>query len=159
MDGVICNFNKRFQELQSDLPDHQKFRDAVLKHNIFEDLEFMPDAQELLNHVSRLQGVTIEILTSVGTYDPHRGQVAKMQKMNWLDKKNIPYRSNFVRSKPEKSQFATPTSILIDDSIGCITPFNEKGGHGILHTSASETNRILDSTLLQIRTLEALHNA
>ncbi len=157
MDGVLANFDKRFKELQSDLPDHQKFRDAVMKHKIFEDLEFMPDTQQLLNHVSRLHNVHIEILTSVGTFDPQRGQEAKMQKLNWLEKKNIPYRANFVRTKTEKAQYATPSSILIDDSIGCITPFNEKGGHGILHTNATDTNRILDSILLKLRAVEALN--
>ena len=158
MDGVLANFNKKFQAIKSHHPDHIKFRDAVMIHRIFEDLEFMPDTQELLNHVSKLKGVHIEILTSMGTYDTQRGFEAKAQKMHWLNKHNIPYKANFVRTKTEKAQFANSTSILIDDSVGCISPYIAAGGHGILHTNSSETISILDSTISHILALGALRS-
>ena len=158
MDGVLANFEKRFKEIKSHHPDHIKFRDAVMLHRIFEDLEFMPDTQELLNHVSKLNKVNIEILTSMGTFDTHRGFEAKSQKIHWLNKHNIPYKANFVRTKTEKARYATPTSILIDDSIGCITPFNIAGGHGILHTKSSETIDILDNITSHIFALRALRS-
>jgi len=155
MDGVLADFNKEYIKLDPNKTDRKRFRSAVMDEKIFEKLDFMPDTAELLNHVSRLDGITIEILTSMGTHDPFQASAAKYQKLNWLQAKNIPYKANFVHSKIEKAAYATPTSILIDDSIGCITPFNEKGGHGILHTSASETNKILDSILLQLKALHA----
>ena len=158
MDGVLANFNKKFLAIESQLPDHQKFRDAVMIHHIFEDLDFMPDTQQLLNHVSRLHDVHIEILTSMGTFDPIRGNEAKRQKMLWLNKHNIPYKPNFVRTKTEKAQYAHDHAILIDDSIGCISPFIEKMGHGILHVNATDSIRMLDSTILQIRALDALRS-
>ena len=56
MDGVLANFDKKFQELKTlyehDEEDHVRFRDAVMKYKIFEDLEYMPDTNVLLNHVS-----------------------------------------------------------------------------------------------------------
>lgn len=156
MDGVLCNFDKAYRQYDPQKEDRKKFRSAVMEYKIFEDLEFMPDARELLNHVSKLQGMTIEILTSMGTHDVQQGNEAKYQKLKWLNDKNIPYKANFVRSKEEKAQYATPESILIDDSIGCITPFNAKNGHGILHKSAKETIGILNSTILQIRAIAAL---
>lgn len=155
MDGVLADFHKEYTKYDPLKADRKKFRDAVLNHNIFEKLDFMPDTQELLNHVSRLNGVTIEILTSMGTHEPFQANAAKIQKLNWLDYKNIPYRANFVHSKAEKAKYATPRSILIDDSAGCISPFIEAGGHGILHVNASNTIRILDSTLLQLRSIDA----
>ena len=79
-----------------------------------------------------------------------------MQKLKWLNEKNIPWKANFTRNKEEKAQYASPTSILIDDSSGCIGPFIAAGGHGILHSHSSETIRILDSTILQIHVLAAL---
>ena len=130
----------------------------MLFRSIFEDLEFMPDAQQLLNHVSRMNGINIEILTSMGTPDRTRSEAARSQKTKWLDKWNIPYKANFVHSKPEKAKFANDHAILIDDSIGCITPFIEKLGHGILHVNATDSIRILDSTILQIRALDALNH-
>jgi len=153
MDGVLADFNKEYLKHDPQKADRKRFRSAVIDDKIFEKLDFMPDTEELLNHVSKLHDVKIEILTSMGTHDPFQGNAAKEQKLTWLEKHNIPYRANFVRSKSEKAQYATPTSILIDDSPGCIGPFIEKGGHGILHHKASETIRILDSTILQIRSL------
>ena len=151
MDGVLADFNKEYTKFDPNKEDRKKFRSAVLDHNIFEKLDFMSDTQELLNHVSRLHGITIEILTSMGTHDLQQGNEARRQKQLWLDKWNIPYKANFVRAKPEKAKFATDHSILIDDSVGCISPFIAAGGHGILHSHASETIRILDSLILQIR--------
>jgi beta-phosphoglucomutase-like phosphatase (HAD superfamily) len=156
MDGVLADFHKEYDKLDPKREDRKRFRAAVLEDRIFEKLDFMPDAQELLNHVSKLNGVRIEILTSMGTHDPIQGDAAKMQKLKWLNAKNIPYKANFTRNKEEKAQYANATSILIDDSIGCITPFIAAGGHGILHTNSTNSISVLDSTILQIHTLAAL---
>ena len=156
MDGVIADFNKEYIKLDPNKTDRKRFRSAVIEDKIFEKLDFMPDAAELLNHVSRLNGINIEILTSMGTHDPFQGNAAKMQKLNWLKAKNIPYKANFVREKKEKAQYATPTSILIDDSSGCVIPFHAAGGYGILHINAADTIRTLDNTILQINSLQAL---
>jgi len=150
MDGVLCDFQTAYTKLRTGAADNTKrFKAAVIDHKIFENLEFMPDAKELLAHVRTLP-VHIEILTSVGTFDPFQGEETKKQKRLWLSKHNIMYKPNFVRSKPEKAEYATPTSILVDDSIGCIEPFIAKGGHGILHTAAKKTNSNLDSLILQL---------
>jgi hypothetical protein len=158
MDGVLCNFDKAYRALpdvQEGEFDRKKFRTAVIDYKIFEDLEMMPDAQELLNHVVKLN-VKIEMLTSLGTHDPFQGNQAKYQKMKWLKDHNIPYKANFVRSKPEKAEYATPTSILIDDSIDCVKPFEFADGHAILHTAAKKTIAELDNLILQITALSTL---
>jgi 5'(3')-deoxyribonucleotidase len=150
MDGVLADFNKEYVKYDPLKEDRKKFRSAVIEHRIFEKLDFMPDTQVLLNHVSRLNGVRIEILTSMGTHETVQANEAKRQKQRWLDKHNIPYKANFVHSKVEKAEYATPTSILIDDSVGCIDPFNAKGGWGILHQFAVNTNHTLDNVILRI---------
>jgi len=71
----------------------------------------------------------------------------------WLKKHGITYHPNFVNSKIEKAKYASWSSILIDDSVGCISPFIEAGGHGILHTNASNSIRMLDSILLQLKAI------
>jgi phosphoglycolate phosphatase-like HAD superfamily hydrolase len=156
MDGVLCNFDKAYRKLDPEKADRKKFREAVFTYKIFEDLEFMPDTTELMNYVSKLEGITIEILTSMGTFDAEQGNAARYQKMRWLDSKNIPYKANFVRCKEEKAKFAHDRAILVDDSIGCITPFNAKGGHGILHTKSSDTIQQIHDTIRGIRGLSAL---
>ena len=156
MDGVLCNFDKAYRAFNPQKEDRKKFQSAVLDYRIFEDLEFMPDTQELLNFVSKLDNINIEILTSMGTFDIQQGESAKCQKIYWLNKHNIPYKPNFVRCKEEKAQYATETSILVDDSIGCITPFNAKGGHGIIHTRSSDTIQQIHDTIRGIHGLNAL---
>ena len=156
MDGVLCNFDKAYRVYDPEKSDRKRFRQAVLDYHIFEDLEFMPDAQELLNHVCKLDDIQLEILTSMGTFDVVQGNAAKYQKMKWLDKHNIPYKANFVRNKEEKAKYATPTSILVDDSIGCIKPFNVAGGHGILHLKSVDTIPQINNVIRGIRGLNAL---
>ena len=158
MDGVVANFDKAYKSLRTHATDGKRFRSAVMDYQIFEDLEPMPNAQMLLRHVTMLRDVRVEMLTSKGTYDTVQGAEAERQKHVWLKKHGIPYKANFVRSKEEKAKYATPSTILIDDSIGCITPFTVAGGHGILHSDSSmrETLLILDNLLLQIRALQAL---
>jgi 5'(3')-deoxyribonucleotidase len=156
MDGVLCNFDKAYRAYDPEKTDRKRFRQAVMDYHIFEDLEFMPDAQELLNYVSKLNDLRVEILTSMGTFDVVQGNAAKYQKMKWLDSKNIPYRANFVRSKEEKAKYATPSSILIDDSIGCVKPFNVAGGTGILHTTSRESIEQLSRTIDIISGVHAL---
>jgi hypothetical protein len=157
MDGVLCNFDKAYRKFDPPKADRKKFREAVMTYKIFEDLEFMPDTQELLNYVCKLdKDVTVEILTSKGTFDADQGNEASRQKQKWLDKWNIPYKANFVRSKEEKSKYADPYSILVDDSIGCITPFVANSGHGILHTKSSDSIQQIHDTIRGIRGIYAL---
>jgi hypothetical protein len=151
MDGVLADFNKEYAKYDPLKEDRKKFQSAVMEHRIFEKLDFMSDTQELLNHVSKLKGIKIEILTSMGTFRTEQGEAAKHQKLKWLEDKNIPYHANFSRSKEEKAKWASPTSILIDDSVGCVSPFVEAGGHGILHVNASDTIRMLDSVLSTLK--------
>ena len=81
---------------------------------------------------------------------------AKTQKLYWLHKHSIPYKANFVRAKQEKANFAHDRSILVDDSTGCINPFNVKGGHGILHKKSSDSIQQIHDTIRGINGLHAL---
>jgi hypothetical protein len=139
MDGVLADFNKAYSKYNPSKEDRTRFRDSVMSYHIFEDLDKMPDADILLNGVAKIANLRIEILTSMGTFNVEQGIEAKRQKLLWLDKHNITYNPNFVRTKTEKAQYANEKSILIDDSVGCINPFNSKGGSGILHTSARDS--------------------
>jgi 5'(3')-deoxyribonucleotidase len=163
MDGVLSDFDTAFRSINGSPNDKVKFRQVVMQDKIFRDLNFMPDTEQLLNHLKTLKDIDIEILTSVGTFDPFVGQEVKNQKKNWLKENNINYKPNFVRSKSEKAKYAINTSgihefpnILIDDSAGCVDPFNAAGGRGILHKTATETISLLDSTILQLRAINSL---
>jgi hypothetical protein len=157
MDGVLADFMKEYRAYAKDeMNDRRKFAQSVMDHKIFEKLDKMPDTDVLLNYVAKLEDVNVEILTSMGTFDAVRGAEAANQKQKWLTAHGINYKANFVRSKEEKAKFATPTSILIDDSVGCIEPFVKKGGIGILHTSASDSIQKLYVAVLQTKTIESI---
>lgn len=145
MDGVVADFHKAYDVYDPERSDRKKFRSAVLDGKIFETLDPMPNSRELLDFVASFRHTAnIEMLTSMGTFDEEQGDAAKRQKLFWLNKHRIPYHANFVRCKEEKAQFATPHSILIDDSIGCITPFNGAGGYGILHVDSTHKETLFD---------------
>jgi hypothetical protein len=158
MDGVLANFDKEYKQYNPNTEDQKKFRSSVLDHHIFEKLDFMPDTQQLLDHVAKLRDINIEILTSMGTHDPFQAFEAKKQKLKWLNDHNIPYKANFVHSKQEKANYAGSTSILIDDSIGCINPYIAAGGRGILHKNATDTIKELNSILMSMHIIEILNN-
>jgi hypothetical protein len=149
---VLCNFEKAYHSLRTHSEDGKRFKAAVMEFRIFETLELMPDAQELLDYVKTLK-VNVELLTSLVTFDEEQGEFTKSQKQKWLDDHGITYKVNYSRSKEEKSMYAHSRAILVDDSIGCTEPFNKKGGHGILHTSAAETIKKLDSIIYDLTTL------
>ena len=65
------------------------------------------------------------------------------QKATWLDTHNIAYTQNFVPGKRHKYKYATPNSIIIDDTKSVIDDWNKAGGIGIHHRDAKSTIAIL----------------
>ena len=137
MDGVIADFDKAYRVYDPEKSDRKKFASAVMDGKIFETLDMMPNGKDVLEFVQSFfverHGVTVEMLTSMGTFNSEQGAETKRQKLIWLEKHGIKYPANFSRSKEEKALYAHKFAILLDDSIGCIEPFIKKGGHGILH--------------------------
>lgn len=151
MDGVLSDFRKAYDSYLTDYPsDYKKFNHSVMYGKIFENLEKMPGADLLLEHAALLNSwdyVDVQILTSMGTFQDDQAQEAKRQKLIWLEKHNINYKPNFVHSKEQKSLYAHKFAILIDDSIGCVEPFEKKGGVGILHERVLESMWKLDQNI------------
>lgn len=137
MDGVLSNFEKTYTSMWNNFKyDRILFRLSVVEHRIFAKLEKMPSADILLSELRQLEsmyGLNIEILTSTGSHRTEMKLAGMEQKREWLDKHGINWKANFVCSKPEKAQYASPTTILLDDMAGCIDPFKEKGGMGFLY--------------------------
>lgn len=157
MDGVVADFMKSYAPLQKEhnvldhsAHDHKLFVATISTQPLFLNLEPMADATVLLEGIARFAkeyDVSVEMLTSVGTDDPALGNKVANEKRQWLAKHGISYKPNFVTRKKEKSLYATPMSILIDDSWGCIDPFHNAGGKVIHHKSAVETLIKLDKML------------
>jgi hypothetical protein len=144
LDGVLANFDKRYEELFGVRPKETRQRrrhfwnnwETFINGKNFETLDLMPDATELLVVVESLK-VPIEILTSSGGHQYH--EEVKQQKINWLKNKGIPYKPNVVPGGVKKAEFAAPWNILIDDTEKVIEAYRKAGGTAILHKNVAET--------------------
>ena len=151
MDGVLCNFEKRFTDLYGKdalgSRDRKNFTtnwpNFIMDGN-FESLEWFPGGKELLDFIQNETDWEVEILSSSGGEKFHSEVAA--QKVMWLCDKGIPYKANIVPGRKHKTAYATPETILIDDTEDIIVNFNAAGGLGILHKDANET-------LAKLRTL------
>ena len=151
MDGVLCNFEKRFTELYGKdalgSRDRKNFTtnwpNFIMDGN-FESLEWFPGGKELLDFIQNETDWEVEILSSSGGEKFHSEVAA--QKVVWLCDKGIPYKANIVPGRKHKTAYATPETILIDDTEDIIVNFNAAGGLGILHKDINET-------LAKLRTL------
>jgi hypothetical protein len=146
MDGVIANFEKRYYDLFNQTPgegrdrkDFSKNWEVFVRGENFSTLEKWPGADELLKEVSDYQkkGIKVEILSSSGGEKFHNEVTA--QKIEWLKKHGLDYKPNIVPGRKHKKDWATPDSILIDDTPDVIEAFNKAGGIGILHKDLGET--------------------
>lgn len=147
MDGVIADFDNRFKSLYKmepreadDRKEFYKFFDEFIATKQFQTLDMMPDAQLLLNYLSKLS-IPTEILSS--TSSEKRDADIRAQKLMWLQTHNIGFKVNLVPGKRFKKDFSNPNSLLIDDTSVNIDQWRREGGIGILHTDALTTIGIL----------------
>lgn len=155
MDGVIANFEKRYIELFREYPASSRDRKEFSKNwtkfiedKNFETLDFWPGGQELIKYlIHHFNHDDVEILTSSGGKKYH-DEVAEQKKI-WIKKKNLPsaWKVNVVAGRSLKAEFATPDSILIDDTLDVIDAFNKAGGIGIHHKDVGNTMLLLDILL------------
>lgn len=148
LDGVLCNFEKRYIELYNESPSVMREKKLSSKtwHDFvqtkqFEKLEYYPGAQDLIKYVNKTK-IPVEILSSSGGKLYYKEVEA--QKKKWLKRHNINYPVNIVTGRKEKAKYATPNTILIDDTPEVIDHFEDAGGIGILHKNYGNTKIILD---------------
>ena len=155
MDGVLCNFNKRYTELfgeeAASTRERKEFTEQwklFIEGRNFATLDWFPGAIELLDYVKTLEDkVSVQILSSSGGELFHDKVV--VQKLHWLQTHNIPYYANITNGSRKKALYATggENRILVDDTDYVIDAYIKAGGIGILHTDADETIEKLKSML------------
>jgi hypothetical protein len=151
MDGVLCDFEKRYTELFGVRPADVKSStkhfwshfDAFVKGDNFKTLEKHKDADKLLSFVDKL-GVPVEILSSSGGQTHNESVMA--QKEAWLLNNGITYKANIVPGGAKKAAFAEPWNILVDDTLHVIEKYRAAGGTAIHHydidTTLNELSRL-----------------
>jgi 5'(3')-deoxyribonucleotidase len=143
MDGVLADFDTGMSKLLG-IPDrkalsntqfHKRLDELIVKGvPTYGILPFMPDGAELWNYIKQYDPF---ILTSTG--HRHPAEVEK-EKREWVRSHISPnVKVITVQHSHLKAEYATPTTILIDDREKSINPWIEKGGIGILHKNTADT--------------------
>lgn len=146
MDGVIADFSTRYRQVFG--VDIKKSKDKkfdtnftqFIADNNFATLDMMPRSGYLISYLASLS-VPTEILSSTASEKRHV-EISR-QKSVWLATHGIRFKENFVPGKHLKYKFATPNSILIDDTESNINDWKQAGGIGILHKDVDSTLNIL----------------
>lgn len=149
LDGVLCDFDRRYFERYGELPgsmrDRKEFHknwDDFVETRQFETLDLWPEAQKLFDAMADIDGyVKVEILTSSGGPKHHESVAA--QKRLWLTRRSFPYKINVVPGRKHKAEYASAETVLIDDTYDVIQSFIAAGGHAIHHKSAVNTLSML----------------
>jgi hypothetical protein len=155
MDGVVANFEKRYIELFNESPgssrDRKEFSNnwtKFIEGKNFETLDWWPGGPELITYLGKNFPIdSVEILSSSGGNKYH--DLVVEQKKNWIKTFNLPeqWKINIVAGRKKKAEFATPDSVLIDDTLDVIEAFNKAGGIGIHHKDVGNTIMLLDILL------------
>ncbi len=137
LDGVLAdlqNYVNRVLGEPGDLNDNDVWKQLrEMGEPKFDELELLPDAMTLWDYVKKYNP---NILTATG----HPVEKNEREKRQWIKDNLTGYKDVYtVVASRNKSKWAWPDAILIDDREKSIEPWREKGGIGILHTSADDT--------------------
>lgn len=143
LDGTLADLERHYREMFGVHPDKAAddldWSRVFASPGFFANLPPMPDMAELWDYVRRLMPDPI-ILTGV----PQRVPSAAQDKKRWVTKHlGADVQVICCRSK-DKSRYANPGDILIDDWEKYRHLWVGKGGRWITHTSAAESIRQLE---------------
>jgi hypothetical protein len=148
MDGVLCDFDARFEHFYGVLPREyygekgsKAFEEAVNKAGIdfWAKMDWMPGGKELWSIIGKYNPY---ILTS-----PSKFQYAKEGKAEWI-KNNLnpqPKKILFAQTGDKHSMMTSDpkNSMLIDDYWPNLAPWKALGGIAIMHKDINKTKDIL----------------
>ncbi|CAB4124331.1 5'(3')-deoxyribonucleotidase [uncultured Caudovirales phage] len=136
MDGVICDFDRRYKELYGVFPHeipkkNWKYNWAnFIENENFSNLDWYVGGKELVEFLN-INKINYEILSSSSSEEVH-GKVSD-QKKKWLDYHGFTCPINIVPGKRLKQLYAARDSLLIDDTESNITQFTSAGGSAIFY--------------------------
>jgi len=138
LDGVLVDFDLGYQELtgitsqQADANGVEAFWSPLSKAGakFWITLKWMSDGKQLWSYIKKYDPILLSA--------PSREESSRLGKRVWV-KRELPDVKLILKSASQKQQYASPTSILIDDRQKNIDQWNAAGGVGILHTSTANT--------------------
>jgi hypothetical protein len=140
MDGVITDFNGRFEKYSDGIPPSE-YEKRFGKEKFWEladgegvafwvGMPWMSDGKTYWDYIKNYD---VELLSS-----PSRSQTSRLGKRLWV-RNNLPGVKLTLAQAAKKQNYAAPNHILIDDRESNIEQWRSQGGIGILHTSAADT--------------------
>jgi hypothetical protein len=138
MDSVLVDFDLGYQELtgmtsqQADANGVEAFWEPLTKEGakFWITLQWMPDGKQLWDYIKKYNPILLSA--------PSREESSKLGKRVWV-KRELPGVKLILKYASQKQEYASPTSILIDDRQKNIDQWEAAGGIGILHTSTPNT--------------------
>ena len=139
MDGVLCDFEKRFKDLTGLSPNAYRDKNGLDQFwkvidndgvRFWVGIPWMPDGKKLYEYIKP----NLYALLSA----PSSDNSSRLGKRLWV-KKNTPGTKLILASAKNKQDYSEEGAILIDDRVDTIREWNTGGGIGILHTSTTNT--------------------
>jgi hypothetical protein len=138
MDGVLVDFDRGYQELtgittqQADANGTEAFWAPLSKAGakFWITLDWMSDGKQLWDYIKKYNPILLSA--------PSREESSKLGKRVWV-KRELPGVKLILKYASQKQEYASPTSILIDDRQKNIDQWEAAGGIGILHTNTANT--------------------
>jgi hypothetical protein len=138
MDSVLVDFDLGYQELtgmttqQADANGVEAFWEPLTKAGakFWITLQWMPDGKQLWDYIKKYNPILLSA--------PSREESSKLGKRVWV-KRELPGVKLILKYASQKQEYASSTSILIDDRQKNIDQWEAAGGIGILHTSTPNT--------------------
>jgi HAD superfamily hydrolase (TIGR01509 family) len=148
MDGVLTDFERRFEQFAGVTPDEftaqktiefgkakadEQFWDLVDKQigvRFWAGMPWMPEGEKLYKYIKKTKPT---ILTS-----PSRDESSRIGKGVWVKRNMSGVPVKFGYKASGKAKYATPNSILIDDREDNISAWKAAGGIGILFKSTDQ---------------------
>jgi len=146
MDGVLTDFDKRFEYFGGLTPDEYqakfsksqfwKLIDDKVGFEFWAKMPWMPDGKQLWSYIEKYKPMLLSA--------PSQKPSSRYGKRVWV-KDNLPLTKDapkvklILAKRENKQDYSKPNRILIDDRADNIEEWKSKGGIGILHTSAADT--------------------
>ena len=140
LDGTLIDFDGQFKKYSGGIPcddyvtkfGRNEFWEIINEagSKFWSEIEWLPDGKQLWNYIKPYNPI---ILTS-----PSYDKSSEIGKKEWMEK-HLPGVEMILCYAKDKKQYASPTTILIDDSYDNIYQWESAGGIAILHTNTKNT--------------------
>ena len=139
MDGVLCDFDRRFEQIGGMPPKSYESQYGIKKfwelideagEQFWSKMPWMPEGKTLWGYISKYNPILLSA--------PSKDYSSRYGKKLWV-KENLSGSKLILAKRENKRDYANRKSILIDDRTDNINDWNAAGGIGILFTSTNQT--------------------